>query len=664
MRIRFGSEGWQESAEIEFERCFGTGHLSPGWYTIRVEVARQGDNSWSSPTVAEASYELTGAPPPPPPPSCTIESLSADPPSPQPPGTSVSIYGRASCDTGVRAIRFKVDGGIIYELGAPEATATWNSPGSPGSHTITVEAAGWGDNEWAYAASRSIAYELQSAPSPPSCSVQSLSVSPTSGPAGTMFAISGSGSCDTGVRAIRFKIDGGIIYELGAPSASTTWNSSGAWEGTHTATIEVAGWGDDNWLYAASSSKTFEVTGPQPPPPGPSISQVIFNPSGDAEVGQTVGIHIKVESSNPGAIRIYIPCGSIAHFEHTVPEYDTTWSTGGCGAGSQNVRVCARHVDDPNWENPTCTDRSYTLSAPPPPSKPAPSAEFWSDASTIQEGQCTGLHWRTTNATAVDIDGSPVAASGDWSVCPTVTKHYSLKAVGPGGEATRSISIVVGSSAPPPEETVPPPEPSGCVAEGGAWSVGKVVGLKAETKIYEGSGFGYRVHTKVPQDNWLVKIIGGPRYVDGWEWWDTSRQACDPAGGTGWVPYRKLPQHSEQPQNEIPSQEQGPESDIGESSEPQPLQLPPFDLNPASEAAGSAQLEPGVDTDELLQRALKTGTDLYQIGATVYVAYGTTCAGLPFYYQIPCILVAVADQATQPVVEFLHDRAQALGILD
>ena len=41
MRIRFGSEGWQESAEIEFERCFGTGHLSPVWYTIRVEAARQ-----------------------------------------------------------------------------------------------------------------------------------------------------------------------------------------------------------------------------------------------------------------------------------------------------------------------------------------------------------------------------------------------------------------------------------------------------------------------------------------------------------------------------------------------------------------------------------------------------------------------------------------------
>ncbi|MBU0777006.1 hypothetical protein KKF82_01835, partial [Patescibacteria group bacterium] len=65
MRMRFGSEGWQESAEIEFERTFCTSAYGPGWYTIRVEVARIGDNDWSSPTVTEASYELTASSVPP-----------------------------------------------------------------------------------------------------------------------------------------------------------------------------------------------------------------------------------------------------------------------------------------------------------------------------------------------------------------------------------------------------------------------------------------------------------------------------------------------------------------------------------------------------------------------------------------------------------------------
>ena len=86
-----------------------------------------------------------------------------------------------------------------------------------------------------------------------------------------------------------------------------------------------------------------------------------------------------------------------------------------------------------------------------------------------------------------------------------------------------------------------PPPPPNCSPEGGEWIVGKIVGLSKGTKIYYGSGFAYGYHTIVPEDNWAVKIIGGPRYADGWEWWDTSRrEACDPSGGTGWVPHRRV----------------------------------------------------------------------------------------------------------------------------
>jgi len=68
------------------------------------------------------------------------------------------------------------------------------------------------------------------------------------------------------------------------------------------------------------------------------------------------------------------------------------------------------------------------------------------------------------------------------------------------------------------------------------WRVGNIVGLCQGTEIREGPGFGYRVHTIVPENDWAVKIIGGPRYADGEEWWDTSRrEAGDPSGGTGWV---------------------------------------------------------------------------------------------------------------------------------
>lgn len=72
--------------------------------------------------------------------------------------------------------------------------------------------------------------------------------------------------------------------------------------------------------------------------------------------------------------------------------------------------------------------------------------------------------------------------------------------------------------------------------EGGRWERGQIVGLRAGTCIREGPGLAYRAHTKVPDDDWAVMIIDGPRTADGHIWWDTSRKAAgDPSGGTGWV---------------------------------------------------------------------------------------------------------------------------------
>lgn len=73
-------------------------------------------------------------------------------------------------------------------------------------------------------------------------------------------------------------------------------------------------------------------------------------------------------------------------------------------------------------------------------------------------------------------------------------------------------------------------------AQGQTWERGKLVGLSAGTCIREGPGFSYRAHTRVPESNWTVMVIDGPRTADGRTWWDTSRNAAgDPSGGTGWV---------------------------------------------------------------------------------------------------------------------------------
>jgi len=68
------------------------------------------------------------------------------------------------------------------------------------------------------------------------------------------------------------------------------------------------------------------------------------------------------------------------------------------------------------------------------------------------------------------------------------------------------------------------------------WTIGRIVGLREGTCIREGPGLDYPAHTRVPEDDWAVRVIGGPRDADNKIWYDTSRRdAGDPSGGTGWV---------------------------------------------------------------------------------------------------------------------------------
>jgi hypothetical protein len=68
------------------------------------------------------------------------------------------------------------------------------------------------------------------------------------------------------------------------------------------------------------------------------------------------------------------------------------------------------------------------------------------------------------------------------------------------------------------------------------WQAGWIVGPCAGVRTREEPGTAYRAHTQVPEDNWAVTVIDGPRMADGSIWWDTSRRAAgDPSGGTGWV---------------------------------------------------------------------------------------------------------------------------------
>jgi hypothetical protein len=164
MRIKVNGDVKYELGAPEFTWEWNTSNYSVGTYTIRLEVAAQGDNSWSNPTVREATYTLLQGPTPTAP-ACAappIESLSFNPSSPTSRGTTVRVHAKASWNSCFRAMRIKVNGEVKYELGTPEFTWEWNTSGySVGTHTIRVEVAANGDNEWRYCSVREATYRLQ-----------------------------------------------------------------------------------------------------------------------------------------------------------------------------------------------------------------------------------------------------------------------------------------------------------------------------------------------------------------------------------------------------------------------------------------------------------------------------------------------------------------------
>lgn len=272
------------------------------------------------------------------------------------------------------------------------------------------------------------------------------------------------GSSDFRAMRICFR-DHDWCQESGELDFSRTFDTGALNSGTYKIIVEVAAQGDNSWSNPARTETTYELTGGSQPEPtlppsnptGPAITRFSFDPSGGTQVGNNVTIHIAVDSNNPGAIRTYVPCGGISHFEHTVPSFDNKWSTSGCGTGDVKVKICARAVGDNDWAYATCKKKTYTLYAPPTSVPDAPTAKLWVDAESIQQGQCTTLHWSTKHASKVNIDGKYVDDSGSKQICPKVTTHYSLKATGPGGEATRSLSVVVNAlpatSAPAPTKS-------------------------------------------------------------------------------------------------------------------------------------------------------------------------------------------------------------------
>jgi peptidoglycan-associated lipoprotein len=75
---------------------------------------------------------------------------------------------------------------------------------------------------------------------------------------------------------------------------------------------------------------------------------------------------------------------------------------------------------------------------------PAPTATITADPLAIDLGQSVVLNWRTTNATAVSIDGlGQVAVNGTQTVSPANSTNFHLVAKGDGGTTEANIRVTV-----------------------------------------------------------------------------------------------------------------------------------------------------------------------------------------------------------------------------
>lgn len=396
---------------------------------------------------------------------CSVTSFSHSPDSPVTWGTHVSLSGSGECGGGVRAVRFTINGESKAEIGSSSQTETWKTNEyAPGTYNVCFEVAGGSNASWENGAKSCVNYKIidntpptDTPPTEPpikQCWVDSFSASPNNALAGTTITLSGSGHCDGGVRAVRFLINGTPFGEFGGPNHSTPWGTSGLGAGTYSIGFQVA---SGNWKDAATSYKNVTLYDNEPEPTTPPV------------------LPPTTEQCRIDAFNISPNSGSIG----------TTFTLSGSGYCDSGVRAVRFLIND------------------------KPFGEFG--------GSAHSASWGTSDLSAGTYSIGFQVASGKWK--DAVTSY-------------QSVTIYDGNQ-PAPTQSQEIKEPPITRSSGG-WQVGARVGLCAGAQIRSGSGFSYPTHTIIPENNWQVEIIDGPRNSDNVTWWNISRKNID-GGGTGWI---------------------------------------------------------------------------------------------------------------------------------
>jgi hypothetical protein len=114
------------------------------------------------------------------------------------------------------------------------------------------------------------------------------------------------------------------------------------------------------------------------------------------------------------------------------------WLNGDGVAGQGAIEVCPGgpveynlHVE--TWQGPM--DRSVFVQVP--------TVNFWADRTSLQQGECTTLHWDVEGAQAVYFDGEGVGGHDARERCPAETTAYRLRVDTACGSLEREVEVRV-----------------------------------------------------------------------------------------------------------------------------------------------------------------------------------------------------------------------------
>lgn len=176
-----------------------------------------------------------------------------------------------------------------------------------------------------------------------------------------------------------------------------------------------------------SVSKDVSVTVVGPPPTPAAKPTIILTASPTkVKAGQSIRLHWKAQN----AVNVHIEPGigdvSPSGDQDVTPATSVTYTAVATGPGGSKS-----------------ADVSVKVGSAPLP-KP-PTLDFHASKTSLNAGESIKLQWNTKNADKVHIDPGigDLPASGSKDVQPTTSIQYTAIATGPGGSATKEVSVTV-----------------------------------------------------------------------------------------------------------------------------------------------------------------------------------------------------------------------------